>query len=296
MMLHDEKPCIGFFMVASQYSHCLFPLLLTIEYAVWQELSENLSSLATLFRSEPFFAKFQSWLKKLYTRQMQILGWDTKEGETARTGTLRSTVISMLGIARDPDVLKISFDRFMAYKKDPDSIPGDLRLSVFRCAMRHDEATAFDGLKEIYEGSSFPEEQRNCLTVMGCVTDSDRHAAMFDYVFNSGKVRLQDIAMPLGSLAGTTDAGGRAAWSYFCENYSDLHARLGSGPVWSACVALSCRGLTTLEEADQVDEFFSSRDPGSATRRLSQALEVVRTKAIRRERDQVAMAEYFAAH
>ena len=263
---------------------------------MWQELSENLSNLASVFRSEPFFAKFQSFLKKLYSRQMQILGWEPKEGEAARTGTLRATVIGMLGIARDPDVLQTAFDRFMTYKKDPDSIPGDLRLSIFRCALRLDEAAVFDALKEIYEGSSFPEEQRNCLTVMGCVTDGERHAAMFDYVFNSGKVRLQDISMPLGSLAGTTDEGGRAAWSYFCDNYSDLHSRLGSGPVWSVAVALSCRGLTTLAEADQVDEFFGSRDLGSAKRRLAQALEVVRTKAKRRERDREAMADYFAAH
>lgn len=252
--------------------------------------------MATVFRSEPFFDKFRFFLKKLYTRQMQILGWDTEKGEEPRTGTLRATVIGMLGIARDPDVLKTAFDRFMAYRKNPDSIAGDLRLSIFRCAMRHNEETVYDALKAIYEETSFPEEQRNCLVAMGCVTDSDRHAEMFDYIFNSGKVRLQDISMPLGSLAGTTNEGGRVAWSYFCENYEDLNSRLGSGPVWSACVALSCRGLTTLEEADQVDEFFRSRDPGSAKRRLSQVLEVVRTKARRRERDRATMVAYFAAH
>lgn len=224
---------------------------------------------------------------------MQILGWEEKENEESRTGTLRSTVISMLGVARDPDVLQAAFDRFMAYKNKTDSIPGDLRLSIFRCAMKHDEATAFSALKEIYEATSFPEEQRNCLTAMGCVTDSVRHAEMFDYVFNSGKVRLQDISMPLGSLSGTTDKGGRASWAYFCNNYADLHKRIGSSPVWGACVALSCRGLTTLEEAAAVDEFFGSRDPGSAKRRLSQALEVVRTKAVRRARDRAAMEEYF---
>jgi len=248
-----------------------------------------------VFRSEPFYPKVQAFLKKLYSRQIQVLGWDTKEGEEARTGTLRSTVISMLGVARDPDALKEAFDRFMAYKKDPDSIPGDLRLTIFRCAMEHDEATTFAALKEIYESTPFPEEQRNCLTAMGTVRNADRHSEMFDYVFNSGKVRLQDISMPLGSLAGTTDEGGRAAWKYFCDNHKDLYSRFGSGPVWSACVALSCRGLTTLEEAAKVDEFFSTRDLGSAKRRLSQALEVVRTKAKRRERDRAAMEEYFAS-
>ena len=250
-------------------------------------------ALTNVFRSEPFFPRFQLFLRQLYVGQMHILGWDEKDGEEPRTGTLRSTVISMLGVARDPDVLQTAGSRLLAHSKGQGDISGDLRLSIFRCAMKHDEKAAFAILKEIYETTSFPEVQRDCLTAMGCVTGRDRHVDMLDYVFNSGKVRLQDISMPLGSLAGTTDEGGLATWSYFCENYEDLRAKIGSGPVWGACVALSCRGLTSLEEAAQVEEFFSSRDPGSAKRRLSQALEVVRTKATRRERDRDALQEYF---
>ena len=265
------------------------------EYAVWQELSENLSALASVFRSEPFFPKFQDFLRQLYSRQMQIIGWEEQEGEEPRTGTLRSTVIGMLGLARDPDVLQTAFNRLMSYSQGEHDIPGDLRLSIFICGMKHNEAAAFVALKKIYEAASFPEEQRNCLTAMGGVSDRYRHAEMLDYVFKSGKVRLQDISLPLGSLAGTTDEGGRASWSYFCKNYEGLRVRIGSGPVWGACVALSCRGLTSLDEAAQVDTFFSSRDPGSAKRRLSQALEVVRTKVARRARDRAAVEDYFAA-
>lgn len=211
-------------------------------------------------------------------------------------GTLRATVISMLSAAGDPQVLQTGFEKFLEYKHDRVAIPGDLRESVFHCAMKHDEATTYTALMELYEQSSFPEEQRDCLTALGAVTDMSRHADMIDYVFHSGKVRLQDISNPLASLSGTTDEGGRAMWSYFCKNYSELKAKIGTSPVWSACVALSCRGLTTMEEAAEVKSFVSAHDPGSAKRRLSQVLEVVRTKVKRRERDRAVMAEYFAAY
>jgi aminopeptidase N len=218
--------------------------------------------------------------------------------ESGRVGTLRSTVISMLGRASDADVIKKSYDLFSEYMNDSpsSSIPGDLRSTVFHCALKHDEGVVFAALRSIFEASSSPEEQRDCLDAMGCVRDIDRHATMLEYVYNSGKVRLQDIAIPLGSLAERTDDGGLATWRYFQEHYNELHSRLGSGPMWSACVALSCRGLKTAQEADEIEHFFSGpREPGSAKRRLDQVLEVIRTKAMRRDRDRQAMQSYFAA-
>jgi hypothetical protein len=58
-------------------------------------------------------------------------------------------------------------------------------------------------------------------------------------------------------------------------------------------VGLSCRGLTTLEEADEVEKYFESTGTiGSAKRRLTQALEVVRTRAQRRDRDRGDIEQY----
>ena len=46
-----------------------------------------------------------------------------------------------------------------------------------------------------------------------------------------------------------------------------------------------------MTEADEVEAFFEGR-AGSATRRLSQALEIVRTRAQRRERDCVSLQNF----
>jgi hypothetical protein len=160
------------------------------EYAVWQELSENLSNLASLYRSEDFFPRFQAFIKKLYIKQMDMLGWEAKEGESQRTGTLRGRIISMLRIAGEESVCVEAFQRFSDYAKDPDSanIPGDLQRIVFRAALSYDEAKVYPMLKQIFEESTFPEEQRNCLSVLGCVADMGRHADMLNYALFSGKV------------------------------------------------------------------------------------------------------------
>jgi aminopeptidase N len=224
-------------------------------------LSENLAGLASLIRSESFFDKFKVYLKQLYKSHMEHLGWESSPNESSRTGTLRATIIGILGIAGDEDVLKGAYDRFVAFKEDPSgsAVNGDLQPVIFKCALRYNEKAVFAGLMEIYEQSTFPEEQRNCLAVMGRVKDSQLHASFWDYVLFSGRVRLQDIAFPLNALSGGSDEGGRASWRYFTKNHDTLHARLSAGPVWATCVGLSCRGLTSLNEANEVEQFFETK-------------------------------------
>jgi aminopeptidase N len=263
------------------------------EYALWQELSDNLSSLANLFRSEDFYPQFQKFLRKIYSRQMDKLGWESKEGEPQRTGTLRGTIIRMMGLAGDEAVIKESYDRFMAFKQSPDSSPidGDLRGPIFRCALRHDEATVAVALKQLYETSSFPEEQRTCLSVLGCVKDEKLHAEMLRYTLFSGNVRVQDISFPLASLATSSDSGGVATWEFFVANFARLYADLASGPMWPALVGFSVRGIVTPELADEADAFFKEHGAGSGDRRLSQAMEIVRTNIRRRECDRDVVRE-----
>jgi aminopeptidase N len=167
----------------------------TAEYVVWQELSSNLSSLASLYRSESFYPELQEFLRKLYVKQAESLGWEASPTESARTGTLRGTVLSMMGKAKDPAVLKEAYRRFVELTKETSIdgvVSGDIQSVLFRLALMQDESTVFGALKTIYEeqGSKLsPETQRDILVVMGCVQDSKRHSDMLDYIFFSGKVR-----------------------------------------------------------------------------------------------------------
>jgi len=263
------------------------------EYAVWQELSENLANLCKLYQSTSFYPSFQKYLSIIYKPHYLRLGWNKRPTDSSRTGTLRATIISLLGgRANDTDVLKEAFDRFEAFCGSADGlteIEGDMRSVIFKLALKYNEALVFDQLKTIYEKSSFPEEQRTCLAAMGSVREEKRHCDMLEYVLFSDKVRLQDIAFPLNALSSSTNEGGRATWSYFKSQYERIQEKFYGTPVWGACVGLSCRGLTTLEEADDVARFFDGSTGkgavGSAQRRLDQALEGVRMTAVRLERD-----------
>jgi aminopeptidase 2 len=271
------------------------------EYTVWQELCDNLRTLEELYRSEPFYPNFQKMLLHIYKKQMIALGWEEDPEESPRTATLRSTVLRMLGIAEDDDVINESYRRFKAYMEHPDettNMSGDLRQVIFRNSLRKNEEEVYITLKMHYERSTFPEEQRNCLTAMSCVRDMDRHRDMLEYVLFSGQVRDQDIAFPLNALVTSSDEGGRACWNTLKNDFEKLQSEFsGGGPVWGTMIGLMCRGLRTSEEADEVEAFFSDPDhsPSSGRMRLSQALEVVRVKAKRLERNKDQIAEFLLA-
>ena len=64
--------------------------------------------------------------------------------------------------------------------------------------------------------------------------------------------------------------------------------------VWGMLLGISVRGLQTLEEANEAERFFADPEhpAGAAQRRIAQALEAVRTNAVRLDRDRNAVASF----
>ena len=59
---------------------------------------------------------------------------------------------------------------------------------------------------------------------------------------------------------------------------------------------MCCAGMATFDGgATTIESYFANprTPPGSAVKRLTQALEVIRTKATRRERDRTVVQSYF---
>lgn len=59
-------------------------------------------------------------------------------------------------------------------------------------------------------------------------------------------------------------------------------------------LGVTTRGLQTLEEANEAEQFFADPEhpAGAAQRRIAQALEAVRTNAVRLDRDRNAVASF----
>lgn len=59
-------------------------------------------------------------------------------------------------------------------------------------------------------------------------------------------------------------------------------------------IGISVRGLQTVQEANEAEQFFADPEhpAGAGQRRLAQALEAVRTNAVRLDRDRNAVASF----
>ena len=95
-------------------------------------------------------------------------------------------------------------------------------------------------------------------------------------------------------MSDTTDLGGLACWHNLRDRL-ERYERFVSGPMWKSIVGLTCRGLRSSKDADDVESFFKKHQPGSAARKLAQALETVRIREARLMRDREEVRAFVAS-
>ncbi|CAH1790124.1 unnamed protein product, partial [Owenia fusiformis] len=84
-------------------------------YTVWSDLSSNLASLKVILQYTDYYDEYKRFARNLFSKVMQILGWDKKEGEGHLDGLLRSVVIGQLGSCGCEETKKEAKKRLSAH-------------------------------------------------------------------------------------------------------------------------------------------------------------------------------------
>jgi aminopeptidase N len=102
---------------------------------------------------------FQQYARTVLRPSFDRLGWEPKTGETARSASLRAALINALGNFGDQEVVAACRDRFQKFLADPDSLPPDLRASIFNVVGQYAEETEWRKLHELGLRTSSLEEK-----------------------------------------------------------------------------------------------------------------------------------------
>ena len=86
------------------------------------------------------------------------------------------------------------------------------------------------------------------------------------------------------------------SWEYVKANWKTKIMPMfeGQHSLYAYCVVLPIRGFVTEEKAREAEEFFKENPVPSATMRLSQTLESMRTKIAWLQREEAALSSYFS--
>jgi aminopeptidase N len=115
--------------------------------------------------------KFQRYARSLLRPTFDRLGWQPKTDEPPSAGSLRASLISLLGHLNDPEIIAGCRERFGKYVADQQSLAPDLRPAVLTVVGRYADEKTWNKLHELGLKTTSIEEKQNYYNALACATD-----------------------------------------------------------------------------------------------------------------------------
>lgn len=105
-------------------------------------------------------------------------------------------------------------------------------------------------------------------------------------------IRAQDTGTVLETVS-SNPLGRDLCWKFFRQNCNKYRKQYGTGSIMAQMVYDTTSYFTTMEKANEVEEFFRKNPVPGAERTIQQCLETIRLEAKILKRDYNAMRDFF---
>ena len=261
---------------------------------VWEDFSSNLSAFERTIAEEQFLPQFRSFAKKLYSSIKQKIGWDATPDEGHLETLLRRTVLSHSGSFGDQEVLIEAQNRFKSYIEDPSSLHPDLKSVVYSLAAEQGDRSTYEIFWDLIKNADLHEEKVRLLSSVCQFSDKELLSETLDRAL-SPAVRSQDAVIIIVSVAGNK-MGKHLAWNFIKNRWPELDRRYGRGGFAITRLVSVAGVFTTLEMADDVDNFFRENPAPSAKRTVQQALERIKLNNKWLELNRSSLNDWFSKY
>ena len=278
-------PATQFLSLAESYK-------MEMDSSVWSDLSTNLRGLENLLQDQPFFQQFRGFAGALFQQVVGQVGWEAKPNEGHLDSLLRTTVLGQIGSYGDHQVLSEAQNRFARFLNEPTSLHPDLRGVVYGLTAQEGNRATYDALWELEQKADLHEER---MRLLGALTRFQQEELLQDVLERSlsSEVRSQDSVLVMISVAGNRH-GKELAWEFIKANWEELDRRYGQGGFAIMRLVSTTGAFTTLEKAQEVEEFFGNHPAPSAQRTIQQSLERIRLNVKWLESNREGLAGWFA--
>jgi len=255
-------------------------------YIVWSALAEVLGGLDSVMSDdEKMSTNFAAFAKKIVVGLVPLVGWTPSEQDGHLTVLLRSIMINLLSdFCYDDESVateaKQRFAKFIEDANDMESLPSDMRTSVFKIVLQNGSETEYNQVLSYFDTASDNAERKHVMLSLGSAKDPALKKRTLEWT-TSGKVKLQDFFYAMGSVGRSSKEGREISWAWFQSNFEKIRGMIGKGApsLIDACI-VSCAGsFCSKEIADEIDAFFQAHPLPSSARKISQTTENMRANA-----------------
>ena len=117
--------------------------------AIREQIINAFNSIDHLLAGTAERERFRRYARGALRPTLDALGFEAKAGEPMTASLLRASLMQILGLLGDKEVIKTCRQNFDNYLKDPASIPPDLRAPTFAIVMRYGDAATWQKLHEL---------------------------------------------------------------------------------------------------------------------------------------------------
>jgi len=251
----------------------------------WRNVMGCLSGIRNLVQGEAEEEHLNKLTRDLLSNIVDKLGWDEQENESAETKMLRADVISVSAKAGLEKVIaegKVRFTKI--FSAEGLDCSGTMKEPVYRIGVRNGGLQEYETVEKRYCETENAQEKRTLCSAMAQTKNPEFHKRLLEFNMTD-KVRKQDKVFALLYL-GMNSIATRPAWEYVQENWVKLYSLFGGGFLVNYLARVPDR-LTSLEDADQVEEFFKGvrETSPAACRAMDQTIEAIRLTGKWRKRD-----------
>ena len=187
--------------------------------------------------------------------------------------------------------------RFGLYKKgEIDAIHPNLRYAVFRIIASKGGKDVLEAFMEEYEKSTSVDGKEIILQSLGRVSSPMLATEYLDFLFSS-KVAIQDIHSGAAALAANLKTR-HALWVYVKSRWDDnVYPKLSRNTVvLDRFLRITLTNFAEEEVADDIKDFFDSKDNTGYDRCLGVIQDTIRSNAAYKKRDLNIIQEWLSAH
>ncbi len=155
----------------SQYLRLVSKMPPRAELAEHEQIMNTFDQIDRLLMGTEAQTSFQEYARSVMRPVFDMLGWEPKKDEPARTASLRADLVRTLGFLGDKEIVVRCRERFQKFLHDPSSLPPDLRPPVLDVVGRYADEATWSKLHELGRKTTNIEEKQNYYDALAQTND-----------------------------------------------------------------------------------------------------------------------------
>ena len=197
--------------------------------------------------------------------QYQRLGWTQQPDEPEEDTKLRATILAMTLYGEHPDAIATAQQLYAATPLE--ALDPELRPLILSTVVRHGDSTIVDTLLERYIISQSGELRQDICSGITSTRVPEKITQLLTVIKDPNVVRTQDAARWFVYLIRGRESRAQT-WQWIRDNWQWVIDTFSGDKSYDDYPQYSASALTTLEQLDEYDAFFTPKRDIPALRRV----------------------------